>query len=247
MNLLVAVNGLGGLTYLWDAFGAALAPAVTLRVLDLPGHGDRPPAADYRYDALVQDVAVRTAGLEPFPLAGWSVGAAVAWLFAARHPGRVTRLVLLDPAAPHRSRFRHGPIPEPVHPFTYESVEQAVGVLRGIDPTTTEADVVLGHRQNASGRWESRFDPAIFPALVKDAREHGEALTRELERVRIPTLVVRGERSFRPPEDLDEIVAALPGARVETVPGAGHFMVRERPEAVAGLVLDFLAHGPPGP
>ncbi len=112
MTELVAINGLGGLEYLWDAFRAARPLGVGLRVRDLPGHGDRPPADDYHYSALVRDVTGRTADLEPFPLLGWSVGA--------------------------------------------------------------------------------------------------------------------------------EIAAALPDVRVETVPDAGHFMVREQPETVARLVLDFL-------
>lgn len=83
---IVAVNGLGGLEHLWDGFRAALPPAVQLRVLDLPGHGDRPPAEDYRYAALVGDVVQRTADLGPFPLLGWSVVAPSRgwWLRATR-------------------------------------------------------------------------------------------------------------------------------------------------------------------
>ena len=240
MTTLVAVNGLGGLEYLWDGVRTALPAGVDLRVLDLPGHGDRAPAADYRYAALVEDVAGRTADLAPFPLLGWSVGAAVAWLFAARHPGRVSRLVLLDPAAPHQSRFRHAPPPPPVHPYTFATIESAVEVLRGIDPTTTGEDVRRGYRRNPAGRWEPRFDPAILPALVADARERGEELFLELERIDVPALLLRGERSHLGPEQLAEIAAALPDAQVAVVPGAGHFMVREQPEAVARLVLEFV-------
>lgn len=241
MRQLVAVNGLGGLDYLWEGFRAALPGSVALRVLDLPGHGERSPAADYRYSALVDDAAARTADLEPFLLLGWSVGAAVAWLFAARHRDRVTRLILLDPAAPHQSPFRHGPPVEPVHAYTYASVPEAVEGLRGIDPTTTEADVLAGYRENAEGRWEPRYDPAILPALVEEARDHGEELYQELKQVRAPTLVLCGERSFLRPEQLSEITAALTDVRVETVRGAGHFMVREQPEEVARLVVEFLA------
>ena len=241
MTTLVAVNGLGGLEYLWAGFGAALPRTTSLRVLDLPGHGDRPPADDYRYAALVADVAGRTADLDPFALVGWSVGAAVAWLFAARRPGRVTRLVLLDPAAPHQSRFRNGPLPEPVHAYTFESVASAVEALRGVDPTTTEEDVRAGYRKDPSGRWEPRFDPAIFPDLVADARDHGEEIYRELEQVRAPTLIVCGERSFIRAEQVAEIASALRDVRVETMPGAGHFMIRERPGEVARRVVDFLA------
>jgi pimeloyl-ACP methyl ester carboxylesterase len=240
---LVAVNGLGGLEHLWDGFRAALPPSVELRVLDLPGHGDRPPAADYHYAALVDDVLARTADLPPFPLAGWSVGGAVAWLVAARHPERVTRLVLLDPAAPHQSPFRNGPTPQPVHPYTYASALDASRALAAIDPTTTEEDVRRSHRLNAQGRWEPGFDPAIFPALVEDAREHGDAFRAELGAIQAPTLVVRGERSFARPGQLSEIAAEVPGAREATVRGAGHFMVREQPEQVARIVLDFLGPG----
>jgi pimeloyl-ACP methyl ester carboxylesterase len=240
---LVAVNGLGGLDHLWDGFRAALPASVELRVLDLLGHGVRPPAADYRYSALVDDVVARTADLAPFPLIGWSVGGAVAWLVAARHPARVTGLVLLDPAAPHQSPFKDGPTPEPAHPYTYASAGNAARALAAIDPTVTEDDVRRTHRENALGRWEPRFDPAIFPALVEDAREHGEAFRRELGAIAAPTLVVTGERSFVRPEQVAEIVAGIPGAREATARGAGHFMVRERPEQLVRLVLDFLAPG----
>jgi pimeloyl-ACP methyl ester carboxylesterase len=237
---LVAVNGLGALQHLWDGFHAALPPSVGLRVLDLPGHGDRPPAADYRYAALVDDVLARTADLPPFPLAGWSVGGAVAWLVAARRPERVTGLVLLDPAAPHQSPFKDGPTPEPVHPFTYATARDASRALAAIDPTTTEEDVRRSHRVNAQGLWEPRFDPAIFPALVEDARDNGDAFRAELGAITAPTLVLCGERSFVRPGQLSEIMGGIPGAREATVRGAGHFMVREQPEQVARIVVDFL-------
>jgi esterase len=237
---LVAINGLGGLEYLWDGFRAALPASVALRVLDLPGHGDRPPAADYRYAALVDDAHAGTVDLEPFPLLGWSVGGAVAWLFAARHPERVTGLVLLDPAAPHQSRFTDGPTPEPAHPYTYASPQEAGRALSQIDPTITYEDIRRGYRQNAQERWEPRFDPAIFPALVGDARDNGDAFRAELGAVAAPTLVVRGERSLVRQDELDEVVTEIPGARAAILRGAGHFMVREQPQQLVQLVLDFL-------
>ena len=71
--------------------------------LDLPGHGEAPPASDYHYGSLVAHVLKAVTGIEWFALLGHSVGAAVAWLFAARYPARVTRLILVEPAAPHQS------------------------------------------------------------------------------------------------------------------------------------------------
>ena len=132
------------------------------------------------------------------------------------------------------------PTPEPVHRYTYASPEEALQALHAIDPTVTEDDIHRGYRQNERGRWEPRFDPAIFPALVEDAREHGDEFRGELERVGAPTLFVRGERSFWQPDQLAEMTTLVPDAHTATVQGAGHFMVREQPESVARLVLEFL-------
>ena len=237
----VAINGLGGLAYLWQSFAAALPPRFSLRVLDLAGHGELPPAAEYGYNALVEDISARTADLAAFPLIGWSVGGAVAWLFAARYPQRVSHLVLLDPAAPHQSPFRHGPIPEPVHAYTYASLEKAVGALSAIFPRVTADDIRALYQQNAAGRWEPRFDPRILPALVIDARDHGEEMFFELQHIRAPVLLLRGQDSFVPESQVQELVSALPNAVIESVPNAGHFMVREQPEYLATRIGTFLS------
>lgn len=226
---------------MWHPFKEALPAETELIVLDLPGHGARPPAPDYSYRAMMEDVAERVAELPPGALIGWSVGAPVAWLYAASHRELVTGLVLIDPAAPHQSRFLQGPTPEPIHPYTFASAAEAVAALRGIDPTTSEADVLDGYRVNGEGRLEPRFDPAIFPALVEDARKNGDAILAALREVRSPVLVLRGERSFLTDEQAAEIMGEIPEGRLETVPGAGHFMIRERPREVAALVLSFLA------
>ena len=58
--------------------------------------------------------------------------------------------------------------------------------------------------------------------------------------MRAPILLVFGERSFVRPGQREELEAGMPRARVETVRGAGHFMLREQPAAVARLVADFV-------
>lgn len=237
---LLAINGLGGLEFLWDGFRAAIAPKHDLVVLDLPGHGDRKPLPDYHYAALVEDVVQQVESRRAFPLLGWSVGATVAWLVAARHPRLVTHLVLIEPAAPHLDRFRNGPIPEPVHSFTYASVDKAMAALAAIDSSITPQDVDRLYRRNAIGRLEPRFDPAIFPALVEDARDRGEELGLELSAVRCPVLVIRGEKSFISEAMARDVSGLAPRSRYVTVKGAGHFIVKERPVETAAIVADFL-------
>jgi hypothetical protein len=48
-------------------------------------------------------------------------------------------------------------------------------------------------------------------------------------------------RQARTPAELDRLVAAIPGAVRETVPGAGHFAAEDNPHDVAEALLRFLA------
>jgi esterase len=237
---LVLVHGLGDQAASWQRFAAAMEPEVDVLALDLAGHGQAPPAADYRYAAFVDQVAHSVAGLERFALLGHSVGGAIAWLYAARNPQRVTHLILVEPAAPHQSPFLHGPTPEPRHPYTYASLAEATHAMRMLDPSVTEAETRRDYRQRSDGRWEPAFDPAIFPPLVEDAKAHAAEFRAELRSIRAPTLLVRGERSMASKAQLEEITGEIPKARLVSLPDAPHFMHRQQPVELASLVKDFL-------
>jgi pimeloyl-ACP methyl ester carboxylesterase len=62
-----------------------------------------------------------------------------------------------------------------------------------------------------------------------------------LPQLRCPVLVAVGEADrLTPPEIAREIAAAVPGARLEIVPGAGHMLTMEQPARVSALLLDWL-------
>ncbi len=63
-----------------------------------------------------------------------------------------------------------------------------------------------------------------------------------LPRIACPVLVACGEADgLTPPERSRELAAAIPGARLEIVPGAGHMLTMEQPARVTALLLDWLA------
>ena len=242
-STLVIVHGLGDRAASWESFAALMPPQVAVRTLDLPGHGEAPPASDYHYGSLVEHVLTAVREVDRFALLGHSVGAAIAWLFAARYPARVTRLILVEPAAPHQSRFVHGPTPEPRHPYTYASTGEALRAIHAFDPSVTELEIRRDYRQRADGRWEPAFDPAIFPPLVEDAKTLGQQFRRELAAISAPTLIVRGERSMLRLEQAEEILGELQNARLVTVTGGSHFLHRQQPDDLARLVREFLEAG----
>ncbi|MGI8333089.1 alpha/beta fold hydrolase [Actinomadura scrupuli] len=79
------------------------APAIArrhpVRLIDWRGHGlsERTPTG-YDSVSMVRDLAELTADLPPFAVAGHCWGAVVAVRFVLAHPGRVTRLALVDPS-----------------------------------------------------------------------------------------------------------------------------------------------------
>jgi pimeloyl-ACP methyl ester carboxylesterase len=100
------VHGLGGSSVTWVDVMRGLAEHGPVVAVDLPGFGRTPPTAD---DALTVrgyvDFVLEVAdalGWDTFALHGNSMGGLVATLLAARHPDRVSRMVLVSPALPPR-------------------------------------------------------------------------------------------------------------------------------------------------
>jgi pimeloyl-ACP methyl ester carboxylesterase len=63
-----------------------------------------------------------------------------------------------------------------------------------------------------------------------------------LPEIGIPALVVVGDRDvLTPPADSEAMAAAIPGAKLVTIPGAGHLAPMERPKAVAGALAEFFS------
>src|SRR3954464_13559697 len=70
---------------------------------------------------------------------------------------------------------------------------------------------------------------------------YSQTLPHLLGGVRAPALVVWGDDDRIVPRSAGEVyAAALPGARRETITGAGHCVALEQPDALARLVVGFI-------
>jgi pimeloyl-ACP methyl ester carboxylesterase len=67
------------------------------------------------------------------------------------------------------------------------------------------------------------------------------AVTAQLSRLDVPTLLVVGALDAKYVALGERMAAALPRARLAVVPGAGHAVHLERPDAFGALVAEFLA------
>lgn len=80
---------------------------------------------------------------------------------------------------------------------------------------------------------------------MEDLRAEGGAINdAEAARVTCPTLILAGDRDpFNPLEATQALVARIPGARLVSLPGAGHDLLSERPAQVIALTRRMLTGG----
>ncbi len=231
---IVFLNSLGSDLRIWDAVADRLAPRFECLLYDMRGHGlSDAPSGPYRIADHVADLAglLDSLGWDLVSLAGLSVGGLVAQDLAARHPGRVAALALLDTAARIGTAEMWNQRIAAVEAGGVEAIAPAV-IGRWFAPGFRERDPA------AHAGWLNMLSrtPATgyagTCAAIRDAD-----LTQALPAIRAPTLAIVGEADLSTPPDLVRGTAErIAGARFETIASAGHLPPIERPDETAALL-----------
>ena len=217
--------------------------------IDLPGYGesDRPAPDKYNYDgpafaATVSEVMEKI-GVARADVLGHSMGAQTGLMLGARHPERVSRLVLICPAIyPLPLYPEHKLMLTRLGPFLWNRVMQKSHMAaswrgRHVKNRAAIPDELVDHvwaRLNRPGGREAAYASAI--ALSKLSNN-----TADPGRVRAPTLLVWPEEDrVIPLAHGKRLVRAIPGARLEVVPACGHEVLVERPDELLRIVIPFL-------
>jgi pimeloyl-ACP methyl ester carboxylesterase len=240
----VMVHGIADSAYSWRRNAEALVEAgFRVILVDQPGFGRSAiPGARWRYTVENQATAVlgllHQIGVERFGLVGHSLGGAVSLEMALRHGDRVTRLAVIDPAC-YRVSCPFG--------WATQALAAVTGTRWFVDKGLRSAffsreqvdDVVIdeyarlldrpGRLGVLGGVCESFFS-AEYDRMVRDYGEMKPA-----------TLIVWGEEDTWHPLDMGKrLRAAIPGSRLQVLPGAGHNSHQERAELANPILIHFL-------
>ena len=242
----------GGLTaHTWDLVCLALHDECRCLAPDQRGHGDSgwSPTLDYAPDAHVRDLDALIAHLRlgsPV-LVGQSMGGMNALAYAARPRARLAGLVLVDVGPDIRWDGAQRIVDFVQAPGELDSldafVERASAFSPSRDPRLLRRSLLHNLRELPDGRLTWKYDRrAMTPDRLASMRMRVEDMRAHVAEVRCPALVVRGADSdVLAPDDAERLAAALPAARVATIPDAGHTVQGDNPAELARVLRGFVS------
>jgi 2-succinyl-6-hydroxy-2,4-cyclohexadiene-1-carboxylate synthase len=232
----VLLHGFAGTRHGWDLVAGRLHPErYRPLALDLRGHGDARDARPVDFGAVAADVAA--AAPERFVLCGYSLGGRVALHVALGQPERVSRLVLVASTAG---------IDDPLLRAERREADEKLaadlerGTIEDFAERWMRQPLFAGTPPGAARHWRAdilRNDPGALAAALRGIGAGVmEPLWARLGELPMPATLIAGERDGRYAAIGRRLAAALPDARLLVVPGAGHGLPREAPQAVAAAI-----------
>jgi pimeloyl-ACP methyl ester carboxylesterase len=239
-DVLLLVHGFPIDRRIWGAQLAGLSGLRRVVAPDLRGRGKSPAeVTDWTIEELAEDLAdtIRSLGVESVDLGGISMGGYIAFALLRAHPELVRSLILVSTRAGQDApEYKTGRemTAERARKFgTRALAESMIDKLLTPNATREVRDRVL-----------EMFDSVPGDASAADSiamRDRADS-TPMLASISIPTLVIQGkEEALLPAGSGQALADAIPGANLETVPGAGHFAPIENPEDFNAPVRTFLA------
>jgi pimeloyl-ACP methyl ester carboxylesterase len=259
--LVILLHGFPEFSYAWrNQVGPLVDDGWRVLVPDQLGYNlsDKPVGLEnYDIDALADDVLrlAESAGYLTFSLVGHDWGGIVAWWLALRDPDRIERLAILN--APHPATMTRYAMTHPTQmlrswyilffqiPGLPEALLRAGGyrMARRLLTGTSRGDAFsrhdLDHYQEAWSR------PGALTAMINWYRALRKRRRLRSERVRVPTMILWGERDAA--LEFPLALAALrrcDQGRLFRFPNATHWLQHEEPEDVNHLLRAFLSSSP---
>ncbi len=261
---LLLIHGWPGFWYEWHLNIAPLAEHFDVVVPDMRGfaYSDKPdlaPEVGYTDTAFAEDIRalIDALGFERVSIVSHDFGAVWVQRFARMYPERLAKLMLFDPPYPGiGGRWFEMP-----HVFNvwYQIFHQQPWAedLVGSSRKATEiyvrhflsawsADKNLWTEEEIAKYVDAYSQPGAlrggfncYRAVFRGGSQSSGDLT-----IKTPTRVLWGDSdSILPFAWSDRIPEFFPNSEVKKIEGAGHFMMREKPDIVNNEIIDFMSSG----
>lgn len=231
-QVLLFLHGWGDSAQTFSALKNYLPSGYRFISLDFPGFGQSEyPGGDWElsdYVTLVRDFLDKLS-IKPEAIIGHSFGGRVAIKGLAQNILPASKLILIASAGVSDRKSAQNIFWQP-----FTKAFKLVFSLPGLN--------------NFQGGLKSRFYKLIGSDYYSAGKMKGsfvkiinEDLSQIAPSINIPTLLIWGKGDTATPlADGVTLSKLIPNSRLETIPGAGHFVHSEKPEAVGKLISDFI-------
>jgi pimeloyl-ACP methyl ester carboxylesterase len=228
------LHGFASSLFTWEPWANALSDKYRIIRYDLPGFAltGPDPTGDYSDERGLEVLAalMDVLSVQQASLVGNSMGGKLAWMFAAKHPERVLKLILISPDGFANHEFRYGMktqiplfarlLPDILPAFI---VRMTLGAAFGNPAAITKAmleryrDLMLAPGNRA----------ALIARMAQIDLERPEAI---LARITAPTLLLWGTKDIViPAANATEFRRSIQGSHIITFPTLGHIPQEEAP------------------
>jgi pimeloyl-ACP methyl ester carboxylesterase len=244
----VMLHGFGSSLHTFEPWARALQGEYRVIRFDLPGSGlSEPDPSGVYTDARSMDILLALLdrlGVRRAALIGNSIGGRLAWRFAAAHPDRVDKLVLISPDGFASPGFEYGRKPD---------VPAVLTLMRFVLPKMLLRPNLVAAYGDPAALTEETLEryhalmlaPGSRAAMIERMRQtvlvDPEPILREIG---IPVLLLWGAKdAMIPIANAADYMRALPHGKLVTLPSLGHVPHEESPEISVAPVREFLAGG----
>jgi pimeloyl-ACP methyl ester carboxylesterase len=249
-EVVVLLNGFSIPLYFWDHnYPALIKTGYRVLRFDYYGRGysDR-PNMDYNADLFDRQIVelLNALGISgKVHLIGCSMGGIVASIFTDRHPDKVNKLVLVDPAGLIKNFSFSNKLTRV--PVLGELIIYLLGdlfIVPGVKNDLLHPEMFPEYTSLFIPQTKIRgFKRAILSTFRSGILQNQQAVYKRMGQHKIPKLLIWGsEDKTIPLEVSDEIWSYLPEVEFHIIQDAGHVPHYEAFDRVNPIILDFLEH-----
>jgi len=250
----LCVHGITANCRCWDVIASSLSPRHKVIAMDLRGRGlsDSPPSG-YSVENHCRDILalMDDQGFDHPVLMGHSLGAFISLVFAAKHPRRVDRLILVDGggklSAVQLNKVFAGIKPSldrlgKVFP-DFESYLSPLKQTPFLKPWNSFFDTYFRYEVEAvEGGLRSRIHPKHIEEEAGNLRNMDSS--QFYDKVKAPTLILRATKGMLAEDDLvlpanvaEQMAREIPNTRKVDVEGTHHYSILFQPHAMRDQAL----------
>ncbi len=241
----ILLHGFGSSLHAWEGWAPAMEAGHRMIRFDEPGFGltGADPTGDYsdaRAHAIIIALMDRL-GIRRASIIGSSMGGRIAWSFAAAHPERTDRLVLMAPDGFASPGIAYDvPVAVPLMLRALPYVLPDFMLRPSISPAYANPAQIP---EETFQRYRAMMlAPGVRQAIVDRTASH--ILHRPeplLARIQAPTLLLWGDQdTMIPPANARDYLREIPNAHLLLLPTIGHVPMEEAPAESVSAVLEFL-------